>query len=237
MCLLINQTTNAPIGRDLLKNADSSNPDGMGFAYAVNGEIFIKKFREFKPFYKSYKKAVKRHGKITDFILHFRFSTHGVNNGLFNVHPFKINESLAFAHNGMLDVDDHKKKSDTQIFNETILQKLKPNFLNNTAVCQLLEGFIGSDKLVFLNSDGKSTILNEKRGHWDGGTWFSNDSYKTRTTSIACGWGSDYYTGYSKPVTINSTCSACSKWDMVTQKRYHGQKVYLCETCKPYYNK
>tara|TARA_Y100000310_G_scaffold34249_1_gene32405 strand:+ start:293 stop:1021 length:729 start_codon:yes stop_codon:yes gene_type:complete len=240
MCLLISQTNNTPIKRDLLENADCSNPDGMGFAYAVNGEIKIEKFREFKPFYKAYSKAVKRHGTVTDFILHFRMSTHGVNAGLFNVHPFRVNERLAFAHNGILDVDNDKKKSDTQVFNETILRKLKPNFLNNTAVCSLIEGFIGSDKLVFLDSDGKSTILNESNGHWKAGVWYSNSSYKTYTPTTY-GWNyGTYVKPYKKPTvkksktSVSGTCEWCCAWGDLIEINKHGKRSYLCNTCNTY---
>ena len=161
MCLLISQKNSTPIKKEYLENADCSNPDGMGYAYADGGKITVQKFRDFEKFYKQYSRDVKQYGKMSDFILHFRFSTHGVNTGLFNVHPFRVSERLVFAHNGVLDVEKHKKKSDTQVFNETILQKLKSNFLNSSAVCSLIEGFIGSDKLVFLNKEGLSVILNE----------------------------------------------------------------------------
>ena len=136
--------------------------------------IKICKFRNFETFYKQYTKALKRYGKESDFIIHFRLSTHGTEKGLFNVHPFRISEKMVFAHNGMLyDVEKDIKKSDTQIFNETILQKLQPDFLKNRGVIDLLEGYIGSDKLVFLKSTGKCVILNENKGHWINGGWFS----------------------------------------------------------------
>ena len=243
MCLLISQTNNTPIKEELLENADCSNPDGMGFAYAINGDIKIEKFREFKPFYKAYSKAVKRHGTVTDFILHFRMSTHGVSTGIFNVHPFRVSERLAFAHNGMLDVDTHKKKSDTQVFNETILQKLKPNFLRNTAVCNLIEGFIGSDKLVFLDSDGKSTILNESNGHWKKGVWFSNNSYKP-FVPVSYGWNYGTYSKpYKKPAvttykgnkeSITGACQWCRAWGDLTETHKAGHKTHLCNACNTY---
>tara|TARA_Y100000310_G_scaffold193195_1_gene193163 strand:- start:32 stop:769 length:738 start_codon:yes stop_codon:yes gene_type:complete len=245
MCLLINQTNSTPIKREYLENADCSNPDGMGYAYANGGQIHIVKFREFEEFYKAYKKDVKQYGKMSNFILHFRYSTHGVNTGLYNVHPFRVSERLVFAHNGVLDVDGHKKKSDTQVFNETILQKLKPNFLNSPAVCSLIEGFIGSDKLVFLNSDGRSVILNEGNGHWKDGIWYSNGTYKTAPT-ISYGWSQDY--GYTLPAvtkynksgknTTKGTCSHCTQWDTLTKQQTGAYTYgYLCKTCKGYNDK
>ena len=247
MCLLINQTNNTPIKKEYLENADISNPDGMGFAYANGGKIHIEKFREFEPFYISYVKAVKKFGNVSNFIVHFRYSTHGVNNGIFNVHPFRINERLAFAHNGILDVKNHNKKSDTRVFNDTILRKLKSNFLNSNAVCSLIEGFIGSDKLVFLNAKGKTKVLNEEMGHWDGGVWYSNTSYK-KVNKIGC-YSSSYgsYMGtaftpstarYEMPKTniiTRSTCNGCGEWKQVNPVEFAGQNVNVCKACKPYY--
>ena len=187
---------------------------------------------------------------MSDFILHFRYSTHGVNTGLFNVHPFRVSERLVFAHNGVLDVNDDNKKSDTQVFNETILQKLKPNFLNSSAVCSLIEGFIGSDKLVFLHNDGRSVILNEGNGHWKGGVWFSNTTYK-KYTPVKYGWAhDDSYGGYTyntprtPAVTVHKSnsadaltgnCSWCQQWGGIKKLTTPQQeKVYLCKTCRPY---
>ena len=250
MCLLISQTNSTPIQRDKLENADFSNPDGMGYAYADGGKITVQKFRDFEKFYKQYSRDVKQYGKMSDFILHFRFSTHGVNTGLFNVHPFRVSERLVFAHNGVLDVEKHKKKSDTQVFNETILQKLKSNFLNSSAVCSLIEGFIGSDKLVFLNKEGRSVILNEERGHWKNGVWFSNSTYKTYTP-VKYGWSDDYYgynyktpvvTTYNKGKKYKATTSGNCAWccglgELTREKIDKNRTALLCAGCKPYVSK
>ena len=133
-----------------------------------------------------------------------------------------MSEKLAFAHNGVLSVEDHKKKSDTRVFNETILKKLPDGFLNNSGAVNLLEGFIGSDKLVFIENNGKSVILNESAGHWDGGIWYSNSSYKSYTaTKYGCGWGDDYAPSNYVPLnsvplgsigTTRGKCTWCQTW-------------------------
>tara|TARA_Y100000310_G_scaffold41945_1_gene39269 strand:- start:494 stop:1219 length:726 start_codon:yes stop_codon:yes gene_type:complete len=238
MCLLISQTNNKPISKEKLQNANTSNPDGMGFAYSENGKITIKKFRNFTKFYKQYSKAVKTYGKTSDFILHFRYATSGVEKGVFNVHPFRVSEKLAFAHNGVLSVENHKKKSDTQVFNETILKKLPDGFLNNSGAVNLLEGFIGSDKLVFIENNGKSVILNEDAGHWDGGIWYSNTSYKTYTPlKYNCGWGDDYSTPLNSYSNTRGKCSWCQTWDYIEKTGHYGQTQYLCKDCRRYAKK
>ena len=250
MCLLISQPKKTKqITREYLENADISNPDGMGLAYAVAGRLVVEKFRNFEPFYKAYKNAYKKHSRKTDFILHFRLSTHGSKNGVFNVHPFKVSDELVFAHNGMIsNVQHDKKKSDTQVFNDTILKRLKPDFLKNNAILDLLAGFIGSDKLVFLNNRGKSTIVNADNGHVEKGVWYSNHSYET----FACGYGSymgtfDSYTnapktyGYGANIgklKSRAKCEWCDQYahldEYSTQTNTGAEIKRLCQTCADY---
>ena len=154
-------------------------------------------------------------------------ATHGIEEGTFNVHPFTIRKDLVFAHNGIInEVDDDKKMSDTQVFNRDILQNLKKSFLQDTIMIKLIEGFIGSSKLAFLNKDKSYKIINEDLGHWLDDVWFSNKSYEHRslyTTGYVAykgyndyAWGDDYSSRDFKqakdPVrnlTIAETCNWC----------------------------
>ena len=245
MCLLISQQDNKPIEKESLENASFSNPDGMGFAYSEGGKIQIRKYRNFKKFYSGYKKAIKTYGKVSDFIIHFRYSTSGIEKGVFNVHPFRVSERLAFAHNGILSVENHNKKSDTQVFNETILKQLPAGFLRENALVDLIEGFIGTDKLVFLDNNGKSVIINESRGHWLGGAWYSNGTYKCAPAK-SYGWEGDYYTqnyGYTtrqlvgKIYPTNDTrkrCSHCQQVKDVVSCIVGGVTQKLCNVCVRY---
>ena len=246
MCLLINQRNNKPIKKEYLQTAYTCNNDGAGFSYARNGKLIINKYRNFNKFYKAYKTAVHSYGNESDFIIHFRLATNGVEKGVFNVHPFKISDKLVFAHNGVLDVKNHTKKSDTQVFNNFILKELPDNFLKSKAHIILLEGFIGSDKLVFLDNKGSSTIINEGRGHWNesNNTWYSNRSYKPREIYYNNNYAHFPYNNY-KPHTngINNyldklnTCKFCSEVKCTKQIKYHGLKINLCNTCKQYATK
>ena len=99
-------------------------------------------------------------------IIHFRITTHGLTNRT-NCHPFLIDDSIGFAHNGIIDfVSDHKKKSDTIMFKREILQQLPDNFIDNDIIIRLIEESIGNSKLVFLNRKGEFRIANEHKGHW-----------------------------------------------------------------------
>ena len=73
-----------------------------------------------------------------------------------------------------------EKKSDTHIFNTTILQQLPKKWEQNDAIVAILEDYIGSTgKVVVLNANKTHLILHESKGHWLDDMWFSNDDYKT----------------------------------------------------------
>ena len=196
MCLLVMQEQNTTIEDENLKNAYDSNPDGVGYSFInSNNKIMTKKYRSYEKFLPAYQGDIKEFGNSSPFLLHFRLATHGQSEGTFNVHPFKVSKDTVFAHNGIIsDVDDDKKLSDTQVFNRDILKKLKDEFLVDVILVKLIEGFIGTSKLAFLNRDGSFKILNEELGKWDNGIWYSNSSYKSRavcyTTSENKWWKS-----------------------------------------------
>ena len=130
-------------------------------------------------------------GSKSPFLLDFRLATHGLEEGTFNVHPFTIRQGLVFAHNGIInDVAYDKKLSDTQVFNRDILKYLKKSFLKDDVLVTLIEGFLGTSKLVFLDKDKSYKILNEDAGSWNKGVWYSNTSYSYQAYT---------YPTYNKP--------------------------------------
>lgn len=199
MCLLILKKKDGHIKKESLQTAFNGNRDGVGFSFVRDGKLTTKKFRKFSKFFKQYESDVL-HNSDSNFIVHFRLSTHGTSEGTFNVHPFKVSDDLVFAHNGMINnVEDDKKLSDTQVFNRDILQDLPTDFLSYKATRKLIGDFIGHSKLVFLNSQNDFTIINESLGHWNNNVWYSNNSYKSSGDAVACGWSYGY--NY-KPITL-----------------------------------
>ena len=201
MCLLVMQEQNTTIEDKNLKNAYDSNPDGVGYSFInSNNKIMTKKYRNYNKFLSAYQNDIMEFGSNSPFLLHFRLATHGQSEGTFNVHPFKVSKDMVFAHNGIIsEVDDDKKLSDTQVFNRDILKELKDEFLLDVIIVKLIKNFIGSSKLAFLNRDGSFQKINEKLGHWDGGIWYSNSSYKDRVAySTESKWWKAYktYGGY-----------------------------------------
>ena len=178
MCIAILNRVNT-LSYKTFKQCWQSNPDGAGLTFFDGKNIqIIKEMKSVKTFYTQYKEIRTKYPTI-DIAIHFRIATHGGVN-LTNCHPFKVNKQTAFIHNGIISkVNATKEFSDTFIFNETILKKLPPNFATNETILELLDSYIGYSKLVIIS--GKNyAIVNESAGHWNGGNWYSNESYKPR---------------------------------------------------------
>ncbi|MAT59482.1 MAG: hypothetical protein CMF23_16035 [Ignavibacteriae bacterium] len=178
MCIIV-LNRREQLTEDLLKRCWFSNNDGAGLMYSINGQLTIfKELKNFKTFYEYYS-TLRNEFKKTTIALHFRIATSGkVDTN--NIHPFKVNENLAFMHNGIIDIPWQRKSkvSDTIAFNQKVLKQLSQNFLNNVAIRELISRYIDGSKLLFMNNQGKYWIINEQLGHWDKkGNWFSNYSY------------------------------------------------------------
>lgn len=179
MCIAILNKAKV-ISKDTLQRCWTANKDGAGYSYANNGKIFIvKELNSFTKFYAKYKED--RANFNGAFLIHFRIATQGLINEK-NCHPFRVNPSMAFIHNGVISRMPYDKlKSDTHFFNEDIIKKLPADFMSSDAILQLLSQFIGHSKLVFLDGQSNWAIVNENLGSWDGENWYSNGSYKPYT--------------------------------------------------------
>ena len=195
MCIAILNKKEATLKRELLKNCWDNNGDGAGLLYIDNKKQMktFKELKSFEVFYQEYSRVKKSYGK-RNIVIHFRISTHGKIDET-NCHPFLVNDNLGFVHNGMIyDVPTSKDYSDTYMFNEVVLKNFTEGFEYNEIILDMLEGFIGGSKLVFLNSNNDFAIVNEKAGHWANGCWFSNGSYKYVSNYVDYG-GTKVYRG------------------------------------------
>jgi len=176
MCIAIVKTKNAKISRKHLENSAQSNPDGFGIAW-TDGQ----RLRTFKTM-----KAGEWIDKVMSLeksiaIIHARITTHGATD-LENCHPFRVSKGLAFIHNGCLPIStaDKPTRSDTWHFNQKVMQPLVRDTGGITApLVEMLHEYAKGSKLCFLSYTGKFIIINETAGHWAGGVWYSNTSYKT----------------------------------------------------------
>jgi hypothetical protein len=201
MCIAIYKPEGKLLSLATLKECYTSNPDGAGFMYSENKKLHIEKgFFSFQSFYDAFK---KHESKQT--VIHFRIKTHGKIDTA-NCHPFAVNNAIGFVHNGVISGFGDSDFSDTVRFNEQILRPLV-NKWGNLALFQdpiidLIESRIGYSKLVFLDRHGNHKIMNESKGVWDNGVWFSNTSYKPYVAAATPSWLDKTYSygSYSKPV-------------------------------------
>ncbi len=177
MCIAIYKPKDTKISQATLQECFRSNPDGAGFMYASNKELVMEKgFFTFNDFWKAYKKHEKKQA-----VLHFRIKTHGAIDEA-NCHPFLVNSSLGFVHNGVISGFGVGDQSDTSHFNDEIIKPLVSKWGNlslfQPAMKSLIEARIGYSKLIFLDRHGNYDIFNESKGIWDNNVWYSNSSYK-----------------------------------------------------------
>lgn len=229
MCIAIFKPAAKHINKRELRDLWTSNPDGGGYMFAANGELYVDKgYFTFKAFYKEFRNAEAKFPK-SDFVIHFRIATSG-KISINHCHPFYVSNNLAFVHNGIfafLSKDD--TESDTMIFNKNILRKLPTDFMLNSASIDLLETYCDhyNSKLILLTHTGFHQIINESAGEWRNDIWYSNKSIV-----VIKGFSSVYdreyvYTSYPANVTGN----AIKDWDFVNCSSCKC-KVYKCETVR-----
>jgi len=182
MCIAILNTPNVTFPKALISTCWDNNGDGAGLIYTGGGSLYVhKELDSVDEFYNKYIDVRRRFPK-SKIVLHFRIGTSGGIN-LDNCHPFSVSKNLAFVHNGIISELNgiNPKKSDTNLFNEFVLQHLPANFTANPALMSVIEKYIGSSKLIFLDKDNEATIVNESLGVEDTkypNCWFSNSTYK-----------------------------------------------------------
>lgn len=218
MCIIVYKPQNEEVTLKTLKTCWEKNSDGGGIMYVEDGKLQIRKTMFFKEFVKLFRDIKEKKNK--DIVFHFRIGTSGAMD-LRNVHPFYVHDDLAFCHNGILNINVPKKSkiSDTKIFNNEILKTLPKNLLEYKGIVDLITEYLDNkNKLCFMDSSGKTTILNEELGIWDRGIWYSNYGYKN-------------YKNYSKTYDYSYyPCDICGTYTKIKQEDFTD--IILCEECK-----
>ena len=224
MCIAIMKSENKKISKTTLQRCYESNPDGAGFMFAADKKLTVKKgYFTFKEFYKEYKPHENK-----QVLLHFRIKTHGPIDKD-NCHPFLVNSGLGFIHNGIISGYGDNKQSDTIDFNKSILQKIVAKHGNmglfDDPMVELIENVIGYSKLVFLDRHGNYRIMNEKKGSWHDGVWYSNSSWKKPepVTYTGYDWTKQSTHRTSLPVAAKDSCSfASGDWIICNEDYDYG---------------
>lgn len=174
MCVIVTKEMNQKMpSKETLKQCFHANPDGCGFMYNYENEVYIEKgFMTFESFYARLKELDEQIGlKKRAVVFHFRISTSGlIDEG--NCHPYPICNDIrvmrstylkckdvAFCHNGIIDNYIPKSNiiNDTQCFGIHVLDKfyqLNHEFYKDKDIRRMLK-LLCKSKLCFLNGKGE----------------------------------------------------------------------------------
>jgi predicted glutamine amidotransferase len=247
MCILINHPANTNFSDELLADFYDFNSDGFGAMYAEAGKlVIIKTLGKPDEIEALYKKELAHR----DCIIHYRMKTHG-DIDLDNCHPYRINDDIWMAHNGILAMGNpiDKRKSDTWHFIEYIIRPAlaaDPDLIFDLDYQEYLENMIGgTNKFAFMHKSGKSVILNEQAGVTHQGAWLSNTyawsahkhghGYKYGTTATASKYYASAYDDFDDYGTAYGSTKHSSKslaWDepvgevrVKSDKKFNYDKV------------
>lgn len=204
----------------MLGSIYARNADGVGAMYANKRGL-----RVIKVVPKTLEEVRHMVGTLPDddrsLALHFRMATHGTI-GTDNCHPYPVVDGVAMMHNGVLECgnDGDRKRSDTSHFIEQYLASavaLSPALVHDAGFGEMVGEFIGdNNRFVFMDDEGRMTVINRDTGVEHGEMWFSNTyawepsdlipGYKPRWSGSSWNskydldWGKDTYP--SKPLEI-----------------------------------
>lgn len=186
MCIIAVKPSGKPMfAEEGIRQMFSHNKDGAGLMWTENKTVYIKKGLMTVDAVLNFLNS--RKWDDIPVVLHFRIGTAGPNNEL-NCHPYPIKMKnnflegtcdLAMAHNGVMHQYNppvSSKINDTQVFVNTVVSKLPDNFLENEAICKLIENDVAPSRLCFLDKKGTITRF----GKWieEDGYFYSNDSFR-----------------------------------------------------------
>lgn len=213
MCIAIMKPKDKVLSKEILETCCKANPDGMGFAYIDGDTMYIKKYMKFEDFYKDYKEVENK----SNMLIHFRIATHGKVE-IDNCHPFWLNHRMALVHNGVISgYGDRDTKSDTRDFIDKVIGNISWKLMKNPSYRELIGKCIGYSKFAILDISCDYWIINEDKGVWDDGVWYSNTSYKPKK-SVS-------YTTYPSSTTSDTNSKV---WDMYGDEDYDAwwERVY-----------
>jgi len=170
--------------KPVMKDMYDYNPDGAGFAYALNKRVYIEKgFMNYEDFTKALdsldKKLQDKYNrtlKDISIMFHFRIGTHGPNSPELT-HPFPISHKkkhfdaldlytdVVMAHNGIIkSVTPITDWSDTTQYVKDILHPLyleNREFYKSEHIRHLISNTINGSRFVFLDKNGQFTYVGE----------------------------------------------------------------------------
>ncbi len=175
MCLIVHKPAHVDLTEADFDDFALYNSDGFGLMVAVGGKLTVVKTTDMSKAWSLY----LEHGLARETVLHWRMCTHGTK-GVENAHPFYISRDIGMVHNGVLSGQrtDAKGRSDTYHFVRDVVRpelEADPTALGSDAYVNGLNRAIGTgNRLAFMESDGRVTIIGKEKGLMVGDMWYSN---------------------------------------------------------------
>jgi len=177
MCTIILIPKGVEPDYNLIKQRYLSNSDSWGFSHIKNDNLNVVRGvgGDFGSLRENLSQAVRDRGENgKDIVLHLRTATSGEKKDQ-GTQPIKVN-GTAFFLNGNLKDYFGKRVPDTLLYATEYIAKLPKNFLENAQICEKIQqdAIINNAVMAFMDSKGQTHIMNQERGVWEEGMWFSN---------------------------------------------------------------
>lgn len=177
MCWIAVKKEGKDIPYENIKKAQRFNKDGYGVSWYESDHIQTVRTLDFDRFL-----GILSALKEVPCIIHLRNTTAG-KTCMTNTHPFEIPSGVMF-HNGTISTLKtlaKKDQSDTSYLADLLWEA---EYKKVEDVAPLLQPIIGKhlNRLVFLENDGRITIMNSELGMVEDDIWYSNDYHKKPDT-------------------------------------------------------
>lgn len=229
MCILTFLSPGTEPNLGALACGAAANPHGHGYAIIIGNQVLTGHGMDAETVLAEFAAARARHPDGAA-LFHSRLATHGALT-LDNCHPFPVggDTRTVLAHNGILPAEVQPRvgdaRSDTRILAEDYLPTHPFGSLDTAAGREGFERWLGTDKAVILTIDPAYTervyLFGEHRGIWDGGIWYSNDTYQyaqqTQAFAIDGDWhwcpqcGADEIDKCGRYCTLCCFCDICGQ--------------------------
>lgn len=231
MCIIAIKKKGTIIEDEVLETMFTNNPDGVGYMYAWDNKVEIRKgYMSFEGFKKSLKTLPDKMENLS-MIFHFRITTSGGTKKS-NCHPFpitnnndelkatKISTEFGICHNGVITMDIEKGLSDSMSFIKNELYYIYKNdneFYKNENTCKMIKNRIGS-RLAFLLPTGETFTIGDGFVE-DNGIIYSNTSYKpyiSKYSNYSTPFDDYDYSFYGEPIKLymlNKHDTIMVKWN------------------------
>ncbi len=198
MCIIIYNRGGKQLEKDMLETAYANNPHGYGIMWYDGDRVLSLKERDqgFDDLWETLQKF-----KGITYALHLRWRTRGADSRA-QCHPHKVTskddgapEDVFLMHNGtMFEFADDVVKSDTKLFAEKLRKIMYASDHEFNESLRTMKNHVTvGNKLLFMDSHGGVTFVNEDQGSWIDDIWYSNlysfeDDYRETQADIQEAW-------------------------------------------------